>query len=105
MRDHIECSHVKNEGLGMTEEKREGVCAVARSWLGTPYHHMGRVKGAGVDCAMFPLEVYRAAGIVDDIAVPYYPQDWMMHRSDEVYLGIVQRYAREIRQQLVASSQ
>jgi cell wall-associated NlpC family hydrolase len=77
-------------------KQREQVCVIAGEWLGTAYHHMGRVKGAGVDCAMFPLEVYRAAGIVDDIAVPYYPQDWMMHRSDEVYLGIVQRYAREI---------
>ena len=38
---------------------RNRVCRIARSWLGTPYHHMGRVKGAGVDCAMFPLEVYR----------------------------------------------
>jgi cell wall-associated NlpC family hydrolase len=77
-------------------KQREQVCVIAREWLGTAYHHMGRVKGAGVDCAMFPLEVYRAAGIVDDIAVPYYPRDWMMHRSDEVYLAIVQRYAREI---------
>lgn len=23
---------------------------VARTWLGTPYHHQGRVKGVGVDC-------------------------------------------------------
>ena len=27
------------------------VVRVARTWLGTPYHHQGRVKGAGVDCA------------------------------------------------------
>lgn len=30
---------------------REDVVRVARSWLGTPYHHQGRVKGVGVDCA------------------------------------------------------
>ena len=71
------------------------VCAIARSWLGTPYHHMGRVKGAGVDCAMFPLEVYREAGLIDDIEVPYYPLDWMLHRSEEIFLGIVQQYATE----------
>lgn len=23
----------------------------ARSWLGTPFHHQGRLKGTGVDCA------------------------------------------------------
>ena len=75
---------------------REGVCAIARSWIGTPYHHMGRVKGVGVDCAMFPLEVYREAGLIGDIEVPYYPADWMMHRSEEIFLGIVQRYATEV---------
>ena len=76
---------------------RERVCAIARSWLGTPYHHMGRVKDAGVDCAMFPLEVYREAGLIGDVEVPYYPADWMMHRSEEIYLGIVQRLASELR--------
>jgi hypothetical protein len=58
---------------------------------------MGRVKGAGVDCAMFPLEVYREAGLIGNIEVPYYPQDWMLHRSEEIFLGIVERYATEIR--------
>lgn len=57
---------------------------------------MGRVKGAGVDCAMFPLEVYREAGLIGDVEVPYYSQDWMLHRSDEIFLGIVMEYAREL---------
>ena len=76
---------------------RHTVCRIARSWLGTPYHHMGRVKGAGVDCAMFPLEVYREAGVIGDVEVAYYPQDWMLHRSEEIYLGIVKRQAAELR--------
>ena len=80
----------------MIAGQRDLVCAIARLWLGTPYHHMGRIKGAGVDCAMFPLEVYREAGMIGEIEVPYYPHDWMLHRSEEVYLGIVQRHAREI---------
>jgi cell wall-associated NlpC family hydrolase len=75
---------------------RANVVALARRWLGTPYHHMGRVRGAGVDCAMFPLEVYRAAGIIPDIDLPYYPQDWMLHRSEEIFLQIVQQYASEV---------
>jgi cell wall-associated NlpC family hydrolase len=76
-------------------ETREAVCDIARSWIGTLYHHMGRVKGAGVDCAMFPLEVYREARIIGEVAVPFYPPDWHLHRSEEIYLGIVQRYATE----------
>lgn len=26
------------------------IITAARTWLGTPYHHQGRVKGVGVDC-------------------------------------------------------
>ncbi|CAJ7799686.1 NlpC/P60 family phage cell wall peptidase [Burkholderia pseudomallei] len=29
---------------------REQFVAEARSWLGTPYQHQGRLKGVGVDC-------------------------------------------------------
>lgn len=61
---------------------------------------MGRIKGAGVDCAMFPLEVYREAGLIPDLDMPFYPQDWHLHRSEEIYLGIVQRFAREVEQPL-----
>jgi cell wall-associated NlpC family hydrolase len=75
---------------------RELVCRIARSWIGTPYHHRGRVKGAGVDCAMFPLEVYREAGVIGEVEVPYYPADWMLHRGEEIYLNVVLRHAREI---------
>ena len=86
-------SPAQNAGFGMTERNR--VCAIARSWLGTPYHHMGRIKGVGVDCAMFPLEVYREAGLIGDVEIPFYPQDWMLHRSEEIYLRIVQQHAAE----------
>jgi|SRR5579859_939565 len=79
----------------MIAKQGELVCSIARSWLGTPYHHMGRVKSAGVDCAMFPLEVYREAGLLPEVEVPFYPQDWHLHRSEEMYLDIVERYATE----------
>ena len=30
--------------------KNQLAVAEALTWLGTPYHHQGRVKGVGVDC-------------------------------------------------------
>lgn len=30
---------------------RAQIVAEARSYIGTPYHHQGRLKGVGVDCA------------------------------------------------------
>jgi NlpC/P60 family putative phage cell wall peptidase len=78
------------------EGLRAAVVAAARAWLGTPYHHMGRVKGAGVDCLMLLAEVYEAAGIVPHVAVPFYPPDWNLHRDAERYLEGVMRYAHPV---------
>ena len=75
---------------------RERIVAAARSWIGTPYHHMGRVKGAGADCATLLAEVYAEAAVCTPIAIDYYPPDWMLHRIEERYLGILEQYVREI---------
>lgn len=66
-------------------EQRAAVVAEALTWQKTPYHHHGRVKGAGVDCAQFPAAVYEAAGLMDHVN-PEYVHDWHMHRSEELYL-------------------
>src|SRR5437868_477468 len=81
----------------MTESQRAEVVRVARSFIGTPYHHMGRVKGAGVDCATLLAEVYYEAGVLKEpVRIEYYPMDWHLHRDDERYLQTVQRYCHEI---------
>ena len=81
---------------------REDVLTELQDWLGTPYHHAARVKGAGVDCLMLLLEVYGRAGVfarrgvdVASIAIPRYPHDIMLHRNEEMYLEGVRRYALE----------
>lgn len=75
-------------------EQRAAVVAEAMSWLGTPYHHMGRVKAAGVDCAMLPAEVYAACGLITPVQVSFYPMDWHLHRGGERYLAQVLDYAQ-----------
>ena len=44
------------------EFTRANVVAQARSWLGTPYQHQARCKGAGVDCAGLIIGVAHALG-------------------------------------------
>lgn len=46
----------------MTVSREEIVCA-ARTWLGTPFHHQGRLKGTGVDCAGLIVGVARELGL------------------------------------------
>ena len=88
--------------------QRQAVLAEAESWIGTPFHHQGRVKGpqGGVDCAMLLLEVFLAVGVipaagsmgvspVDDtgrrprLPIPNYSQQWHLHRVEERYLETI----------------
>ncbi len=80
----------------MLHASRSAVVAEALSWLRTPYHHRGRLKHTGVDCAQFPLQVYAACGLIDPFDPGDYPPDWHLHRSQERYLEPVCRLARQI---------
>ncbi len=77
-------------------EQRAAIVAEAKSWLGTPWRHRGRLRGVGVDCAQFVLKVYANAGLIDDFDTGEYPRDWHIHRDEERFLTFVPRFAREI---------
>jgi len=36
--------------LNVPSAKRQAIIDTARTWIGTPYHHQGRSKSAGIDC-------------------------------------------------------
>ena len=56
-------------------------------WLRTPYRHSANVLGAGVDCAMLLVEVFKAVGYLDPRFDPRpYSPNWYLHRSQERYL-------------------
>jgi cell wall-associated NlpC family hydrolase len=75
---------------------RTAIVAEARAWLGTPYHHHGRVKGVGVDCAQLLCAVYEALGIVDHVETGFYPIEWHLHHSDELFLAWLDKYAHRV---------
>ena len=76
--------------------KREQIVAEVKTWIGTSFHHEGRVKHAGVDCGMLLLEVFERVGIAPHVVPPHYSPDFMLHRGEEWYLGYVLRYADPI---------
>lgn len=67
---------------------RDQVIAEARTWLRTPWRHMGDIKGpaGGVDCLMLLARVFGAVGAVPaDVEPRPYPIDWHLHRTEERY--------------------
>lgn len=66
------------------------------TWLGTPYAHCQRLKGAGVDCAQLPLAVYEAAGVISPTDVGEYPAQWNLHRGEERYLAWLDALAHPV---------
>ena len=85
------------------DEGRSAVLREAETWLLTPWHHRAHVKGAGVDCGLFVVSVFIAAGLLgwDDLLpagarLPEYPGDWMLHRSEERFLAGMRLFADPI---------
>lgn len=52
------------------------VVAVARSFLGTPYHDQASLRGAGCDCIGLARGVWRELVGAEPVAMPPYSRDW-----------------------------
>jgi hypothetical protein len=70
--------------------ERALVASEACSWIGTPFHHAARIKGAGVDCAQLLLAVYCGLGLVEEPAIDRYSADWFLHQDRERILEILE---------------
>lgn len=61
----------------------------ARSWIGSPFHHQGRLKGIGIDCGGLIIGVGKALGVFDYDAMPRYgrqPSGTEMQEICDAYL-------------------
>jgi cell wall-associated NlpC family hydrolase len=77
-------------------EMRKAILAEARSWIGTPFHSGGRLKGVGVDCGQILLLIYEAVGLIPCHDPGYYPADYHLHKSEEWYLALMDRFAKRV---------
>jgi cell wall-associated NlpC family hydrolase len=75
---------------------REDVVKEALTWINTPYHHGGDIKGVGVDCAMILIKVYCGLCLAPWFDPrPYSPQ-FFMHRDECIYLEWIAKYAQRV---------
>jgi len=76
----------------MSASQRAAVVAEVRSWLGTPYHRLADIKGAGVDCAMLLVRCYVDTEVMPPFDPRPYATDWHLHRSEERYAAWAARF-------------
>ncbi|MDO5613863.1 MAG: peptidase [Paracoccus sp. (in: a-proteobacteria)] len=63
------------------------VVAIARGWIGTPYHHQASVKGAGSDCLGLIRGIWRDLnGGCEPEQAPPYTADWGEIGGQEVLM-------------------
>lgn len=75
--------------MSHSAEIRQAIVDEAKTWLETPYHHQGRVKGVGVDCAQLVAGIAEALGFIEPgTAIPHdYSPEWHIHNREEVLLA------------------
>jgi len=69
------------------QELRARVAAEAMTWRGTSYHHHGRIKGVGVDCAQILAAVFEAVDLIPPTDLGAYAREWHLHHGEELYLA------------------
>lgn len=83
--------------MTQNEIKRRIVVDEAHDWVHTPYHHQAHIKGLGVDCVWLLLEVYKK--VIPELRSfnpGNYSMEWYMHKTEEVYLSGVMKYATQL---------
>jgi hypothetical protein len=78
--------------------ERDAVDRVARSWIGTPFHDHGEIKGrqGGVDCAKLLKCVFVEAGLLADFKIEHYSPQHFLHQDREQFLEYVRALAEKI---------
>lgn len=77
----------------MAEKPNALICAEARTWLGTPYHHLQQAKGLGCDCIGLIIGMARNLGMLPPDFKPWtYSPEWHVHNSQELLRKGLQQY-------------
>jgi NlpC/P60 family putative phage cell wall peptidase len=75
---------------------RTKVLSLARTWIGTPYHHQASVRGIGTDCLGLIRGLYRDLYGEEPAAVPGYARDWAEANCDEPLLTAARAHLIEV---------
>lgn len=78
---------------------RGEIVRLARSWIGTPYHHQASVRHAGTDCLGLVRGVYRELYGAEAEKPPAYSPDWGEASGSETLVAAARRHLVEKRRE------
>ena len=73
-------------------DTRARIVALARTWLGTPYHHQASLRGVGCDCLGLLRGVYAELYGAEPEAPPPYTPSWAEDRGQETLRDAAARH-------------
>jgi NlpC/P60 family putative phage cell wall peptidase len=76
----------------MHQAPSHNIVALARGWIGTPYHHQASVQGVGCDCLGLVRGVYRQSTGLDPETPPPYSRDWAETTGIETMVAAAARH-------------
>jgi NlpC/P60 family putative phage cell wall peptidase len=74
------------------EISRARVVALARGWIGTPYHHQASRRGVGTDCLGLVRGVWHELYGTEAEAAPAYTRDWAEASGEETLIEAAARH-------------
>jgi NlpC/P60 family putative phage cell wall peptidase len=77
--------------------QRREIVRIARSWIGTPYHHQASVRGVGADCLGLLRGVWQEVYGYEAEQPPPYSRDWAEACGREDLLAGAGRHMRRVR--------
>ncbi len=72
------------------------IVAIARTWLGTPYHHQASLRGVGTDCIGLIRGIYRELYGREAEPLTAYSRDWAEATGEETLIAAARRHLVEI---------
>lgn len=79
---------------------RADIVTEARRWLGTPFHHQGRQRGVGVDCAGLVVMTARSFGLESGYKDPLNyapePHDGLMRQVLDAHMDRIEPGQRRL---------
>lgn len=75
---------------------RDDIVALAREWLGTPYHHQASLRGVGCDCLGLVRGVWRDLYGGEPEPLPPYSPGWAESLGEERLAAAALRHLRPV---------